>query len=284
MISLIILNYFSDSKTIRLLESLKNQIQSNLVILVDNGSENDEAKRYLESNFRSYKYLKPNINLGFSGGVNYGIKEAINSGSNWFVLINNDTNVPPTFITELSEELFKIEGIAGLPILEDAGKVVSWGEIRWLRHTLSHQYEKVKPTEYSYANGGAMAIHKSVIDKIGLFDEKYFMYFEDADFSFRARKKNIPIYFLNISPISHEVSGSSKKVGSPLLLRIHYRNALYFNHKNGPLIIKMALHIWALFIIVKQGLKILMSIKKEESLAIIYGVLDFYKGRMGKVW
>ena len=135
----------------------------------------------------------------------------------------------------------------------------------------------------TYAIGGGVAIHRDVFEKIGFWDEKYFLYFEDADFSLRAQKAGIPVTIAPDVMIYHNSSSSTKKLGSPLLLRYHYRNALYFNLKNGSWYIKMAVWFWSFWIVKRQILKIICRYKTEESHAILNGVFDFYHHRMGKI-
>ena len=68
-----------------------------------------------------------------------------------------------------------------------------------------------------------------------------------------------------------------------MLLRYHYRNALYFNFKNGPWYIKLLTQPWSWLIALKQIIKIVIGKNKEQSLAILKGVGDWYAGRMGKL-
>lgn len=283
MISIVILNYFEEDKTINLLRSLKDQIGDNTVVVVDNGSHYASVEIFLENNFPLHIYLRPGHNLGFGGGVNLGIKKSLEEKADWIMLLNNDATAPADLISSLSPITTSSQGIIGLPVIESDGRIAKWGNIQWLRHTLAHEYGDTKPTHLSYAIGGAMLIHKSVFDKIGFLDDNYFLYFEDADFSSRARKAGIRIDFPKLNPIEHEVSGTSKKLGSPLLLRYHYRNSLYFNYKNGPLFIKLLIWLLSVFIILKQAIKITLSIKKDASRAIFRGVLDFYLNRLGQI-
>ena len=128
-----------------------------------------------------------------------------------------------------------------------------------------------------------MAIHKDVFEKIGLLDEKYFLYFEDADFSIRARKAGLDVSVAENLSVHHNVSSSAKKLGSPLLLQYHYRNALYFNLKNGPWYIKLLVWPWSWVVIIKQMSKLVINRNKKESEVILAGVIDFYKNKMGKM-
>ena len=128
-----------------------------------------------------------------------------------------------------------------------------------------------------------MAVHKDVFEKIGFLDEKYFLYFEDADFSVRARKAGFEISIAENLNVHHHVSSSTKKLGSPLLMRYHYRNALYFNLKNGPWYIKLLVWPWSWLIIVKQLIKLALGKNRKASRSILAGVINFYQRKYGKI-
>ena len=128
-----------------------------------------------------------------------------------------------------------------------------------------------------------MLVKKEVFEKIGLLPNEYFLYFEDADFCLRAQMAGFKIKIAKDAKISHKVSSSTSKLGSSLLLRYHFRNALYFNKKYSPLWVKILLWPWSLWIIGKQILKLLIRYKTQESEAILYGVLDFYRNHTGQI-
>jgi len=336
-ITIITINYNSSENTIQLLESLKKQTdpaQSNSadhqsdkgrtlsgaskdfeIIVVDNDSDDVGKLMNYQTAETNIIYIKNDNNLGFSGGNNVGIKKALENGTDWVLLLNNDTWVESPFIAQLKANLDSSagseqgdkEGIIGLAI-DEGDRIAFAGKIGWLKPTLPHinnakaisNFQFPISNEFSnpnssngkrkmvndkcfYAIGGAMLIHKDVFDRIGLLDEKYFLYFEDADFCQRARKAGIPVSFFPEIKIAHSVSSSTKKLGSPMLLRYHYRNALYFNLKNGSWYIKLLVWPWSWIIILKQIIKITIGQKREQSLAILRGVGDWYSNKMGKL-
>lgn len=128
-----------------------------------------------------------------------------------------------------------------------------------------------------------MLIKREVLEKIGLFDERYFLYFEDADYCLRAQKAGYKLKIVPEELIHHKQSSSTSSLGAPILLHYHYRNAHLFNCKNGPFWVKFSLPFWSFFIIIKQLTKIILRHNVEISKAILAGVLDFYKGRFGKI-
>lgn len=282
-LTIITINYNNSENTIGLLESLKNQTDKNFdVIVVDNDSRDVNQLMDYKTLENNIIYIKNDRNLGFSGGNNAGIRKALENGADWVLLLNNDT-LPESHLTErLRADLEGREGIVGLA-LDEGNRTVYAGRIEWLKPTLSHLPTYDVGNQKTYAIGGAMLIHKDVFNRIGLLDEKYFLYFEDADFCQRARKAKIPVTFLPGLKIAHAVSSSAKKLGSPMLLRYHYRNALYFNLKNGPWYIKSVLWIWRIVIVFKQIIKIIIGKDREASKAILAGVLDYYKRNYGKL-
>jgi len=317
-IIIITINYNNSENTINLLGSLKNQTDKNFnVIVVDNDSKDLDRLMNYQTTENNIVYIKNDRNLGFSGGNNVGIRKALeiwkadpdaSVGAGWVFLLNNDTTMPENHLIEhLRVDLEGKEGIIGLP-LDEGIRTAYAGKNQWFKPTLSHidnakaisNFQFPISNEFSnpnssngkrkmvndkcfYAIGGAMLIHESVFDRIGLLDEKYFLYFEDADFCLRARKAGVPVSFVPEIKIAHSVSASTKKLGSPMLLRYHYRNALYFNLKNGPWYIKILVWPWSWIILLKQILKVTIYHNREQSVAILKGVFDFYKNRMGKI-
>lgn len=289
---IITVNYNNAERTIALLESLKNQLVHDVrVYVVDNASETED-KNKLEAFITSAQtsdisFIASMENNGFSSGNNLAIKQALAEGAEWITCINNDTIVREDFVTELLEKLSKIPpSVAGIP-LKEGERVAYAGLAKWLRITLPHIYslsEARRRSENIYAIGGGIAFHRSVIDKIGLWDERYFLYFEDADFSMRARKAGIQIIPLDGPIIEHAGSASTKKLGDPLLLRYHSRNSLLFASINGSSAVKNFLPFWAIFSTIRQLIKIVFfRSKKEASRAILSGIFDYRSRRFGKV-
>lgn len=258
MLTIIIVNYHTKEHVQKLLRCLEAQTEKDFRTIVIDNDEN---------------------NRGFAGGCNEGIRQALASGSEWILLLNPDTTVEPDFIARLPQE----KGMVGLP-LNEGGGVAYAGIVKWLRPTLPHLYQPCKGGPLTYVIGAGMLIHRDVFEKVGMLDERYFLYFEDADFSMRARKAGVPIRFAEHPVISHGVSQSTKQLGSPLLLRYHARNALLFNWIHGPWWVRAALPIASLYGIIIQFVKILlMPARRAPSRAIAAGIIDFYAKRFGKI-
>jgi len=279
---IITVGYRSGEHIKQLFESLKKQTDKEFsLILINNSQDDSDEIKKLSEQYSFVSFTANPINSGFAGGNNIGIKKAAENQADWLVLLNPDTHVENDFITGLKKELTQRSGVVGIPIQEE-NKVVYNGTVEWLKPTLRHS-DILRDIRMSYAIGGAMAISREAIQKIGLLDERYFLYFEDADYSLRAREQGISVSFLSQPVVSHAVSASTKKLGSSMLLRYHMRNALYFNHRHAPWHYQLLIPFWSFFVGLKQAAKIIIGRKREASIAILKGILDFHLDHTGQI-
>lgn len=287
---LVTINYNGAGKTLRLLESLRIQTDNAFeILIIDNASEPQDVKALDEGLMGlppTFRVIKNKENLGFSGGNNIGIRQAMERGGDWILLINNDTTVAKDFIASLKKHLTAVHSpLIGIPLEEDGGRVAYAGLISWFAPTLQHAFrmEEVIDKRF-YAIGGGVAMHRELIEAVGLWDERYFLYFEDADFSERVHRKGYDISIATNLRITHEASSTTRHLGSPLLLRYHFRNVHIFNASSGPWWVRVLLPLWSLFVILKQIVKLIVRPRfQAESKAIIAGIMDYYAGRFGKI-
>lgn len=268
-IFIVILNYNSEKDTEECLDSLlKIKTSGFLVnaIVIDN-SENKfdlDVIKYKKINIKKIDTLK---NLGFSGGMNTGIKHSLNEGADYVLVMNNDTIVAENFIQELFNfsEKNSNAGIVAPKIYfakghefhkdkyEDAelgkviwyaGGIMDWnnviGKHRGVDEVDKGQFDDVMTTDFT--SGCAMLIKKEVFENIGFFDEKYFLYYEDADLCIRAKKAGYKIYFVPGSVIWHKNAGSAGGSGSKLQEYYITRNRLLFGNRYAPLRSRIALN------------------------------------------
>jgi hypothetical protein len=124
-----------------------------------------------------------------------------------------------------------------------------------------------------------MLIKREVFEKVGLFDEKYFLYTEDTDFCYRVQKAGFKIYITTASKIFHKVNKSTKTKLSTLPLYYNTRNRLYFSKKN----FKHYLPITFLYLSVTMFFKCIYwtsSGNMENIFAVYKGFKDFLTGKM----
>ncbi|MCK5084504.1 MAG: glycosyltransferase family 2 protein [Candidatus Pacebacteria bacterium] len=291
---IIVLNWNGKEDTLECLESLEKINYSNYkIVVVDNGSEDDSVSE-TKKQFPKVKIIENKKNLGFAGGNNVGIKYAINSGARYVLLINNDTMVEENFLSELVEvgESDEKVGVLGSKIYFHSEPDRIWfagGKVSWLKNKGTHigldqidngQYDKIKETDY--LTGCCLLIKREVIEKIGVLEEDYFLYYEDTDFSLRAKNANYKIVYVPKSKIYHKISRSTKP-GSSDYIYYHTRNGLVMARRTGSLLSKIILYPHCVYLFLKQIIKIIFIPKKREwAFAVLKGEKDFLSGKMGK--
>lgn len=293
-----ILNFNGNNNTLTCVESLKKiyipDFKLTILVIDNNSSERLGLQSELLGKIQ-LKVIKSKENLGFSGGHNVGIKYALENGADYVLILNNDTYVDKNFIEELLQ-VAEADNDVGILIpkiyfapgfefhkdrysQKDLGKVLWYagGNMDWA-NVIGHnrgvdivdigQFDKIEETEL--ATGCCMMIKKEAFDKVGMFDNKYFLYYEDADLTTRVRKNGFKIVYIPKSIIWHKNAGSTGGSGSALQDYYITRNRLLFGIKYAPIRAKFAL--------LRESLKILLSGRCWQR----RGVLDFYLGRLGK--
>ncbi len=168
------------------------------IIVVDNDSK-DGSFEQAKSSFSRLHFIKNSKNLGFSQGNNVGIRFALEKFADYIFLLNNDALIKKDTLS-LLEKTAKKNLTAGIisPLIMQNNNEDVWfagGEIQWKKMRAVHIDAVIldKPYLSQYLSGCAMLIRKDVFREIGLFDERFFLYYEDADFSLRAKKANFDL-------------------------------------------------------------------------------------------
>lgn len=166
------------------LESLRRSEERAAVVVVDNGSTDGSADA-IAAEYRDVELLRSARNLGFAGGNNLGIRSALERGYEHILLLNNDAAVEPATIGALLAAARDRVGIVGAALDEPDGVTIGGGRIdRWTFTSAPVRDPRETP---DYVSGACMLVRREVFEQVGLFDERYFFYFEDADLCLRAR-------------------------------------------------------------------------------------------------
>ncbi len=246
-IGIIIVNYNTLKDILNCLESLKKAGYINFVTVVDNNSS-DSSLVKIAVDFPQVKIIPLKKNLGFAGGNNHAISLLLKQGFKFFLLLNPDTIINSDTINFLLEVITKDTkiGVVGPKIFSADGKIWSGGgkidSVRFSGGLIgfgqddSSQYNFIR--EVDFISGTAMLIRKEVFQQIGLFEEKYFLYYEDVEFCYRAKKEGFKIIYVPTATVIHQGSVSLKK-NSPLHQYYMARNHFLFTFRNAPYFIKL---------------------------------------------
>lgn len=250
-LAIITVNYNNYPVTEELLDSLKIQDDRNFrVYLVDVSTK----RRTLS--YPSYVTTLTRPNKGYSYGVNEGTKQAIRDGYSLLVEINNDTEVAKDFVSAVKKSLIHHpDSIIGPKIYyypgyeyhptakKSLGKILwfAGGKIDWKNVFTKHrgvdevdtgQYNTAQKT--SFLSGCCIAYTAQAFQMIGDWDESYFMYYEDADWSMRARAKGVSCIYDPSIVIWHKNGQSTGGSGSTFHTKYQERNRFKFGLKYAP--------------------------------------------------
>ena len=244
LVSIITLNYNQAAVTTKsFLESIKTLLYSNYEILVcDMASQTDPETVFNPSSYPHTRLLRSNKNLGFAGGNNWGIRMA---RGEFIFIVNNDTELTPDIIQKLILPFSKSAKVGVVcPKIKyfDDRRIIQYAGFRTMnsftgrtstigdREVDEGQYE-VAGVTYG-AHGCAMMVKKEVIDKTGMFPEKFFLYYEEWDWSARIQNAGYLIWYQSAATIYHKESLTVGKE-NPLKIYYHTRNRILFMRRNS---------------------------------------------------
>ena len=152
-----------------------------------------EVKGLRVDNYKIYFIDNTNDNLGYAGGINKGIKQAVKDNCELFIVANPDISL--NNLTgqdwQAGARYFDIWGLA----MKQEGKTYYGGEVdKWrMSGGLIEKKPRTKFSKTDFVSGSLMFIKKKVIDKIAFFDEKYFLYYEEVDYCYRAKQAGFKV-------------------------------------------------------------------------------------------
>jgi hypothetical protein len=257
------------------------------VVVVDNGSD-DGSQEAIRERFTSVTLLENGENLGFAGGNNVGISFALQRGADYVLLLNNDTVVDPRCLTLLVDAADGNEriGIVGPTIyyFDEPGLVWSaGGRMDWRRGRPYLSPPSRDEDEVDYVTGCAMLVKSEVIRRIGLLDERFFMYFEEVDWCIRAKRVGFEVVHVPEAKVWHKIS-LEKQFASPRISYYMTRNRLLFLKKAGagPIAWLYTLFLDYLRTILSWSIRPKYRGKRAQRDAMIRAISDFWRGRFGR--
>jgi GT2 family glycosyltransferase len=237
LVSIIIVNYNGKKYLKECLTSLFNQTYKYFEIIVVDNKSSDDSVEFVRSSFGdSILVIQNDTNLGFAAGCNIGIKA---SKGSLICLFNQDVVADKEWLSILVSVIQSSEDIAAV-----TGKLYYWGD-KYGKDTVFCTWSKVDPytagaynfykgdepiSKVDYLTGAAMLVKKEVIDKIGLLDTEYFLYFDETEWCARMIRASYDLVYVPQAIAWHVVSSSL--TDSNLKLYYMKRSRMRFALKN----------------------------------------------------
>lgn len=238
----VVLNWQGYADSARLLRALGDAgVPAGQVVVVDNGSPDGSGAR-LEREFPASVHLQTGANLGFAGGMNRGIGRALERGAARVVLLNNDLTPGPGMLEAM-------EAAAGAePEAAVVGAVIHEGSltgpVAHAAHTLSPWTTRYglspvpapgdPPQEADWVSGAALLLPAAGLAEVGLLDEDFFLYWEEVEYCFRARRRGFKVV---VAPAARAVHLDRSRAPDAAL-------PLFMGARNRWLFIRRALPWW----------------------------------------
>lgn len=240
-IFVVVLNWNQADLTIECLESLCQQEEVSLSItVVDNGSA-DGSPALIRERFPKINIIENGVNLGFAGGNNVGIAQALKQGFKYIFVVNNDTYADPKMLHRLVEALKPGIGITAPAIYYASSPEELWsvgGKINPILLEVIGIYARRRKipaplVERDFLPACAWLVDRQVFEKVGLLDESFFpIYYEDLDFCLRTRRAGFRLQLVRDARLWHKVSQSSGGEHKPQERYLMARNSGYYFRKN----------------------------------------------------
>lgn len=245
LVSIVTLNWNGLDVTMEFLESTRNLTYKNYeIIVVDNGSTIDPTERIMAGNYHNVKVVKSPVNLGSAGGNNFGMRH-MSPNYDFCFQVNNDAEVTPDIIEKCLQPFYDDHKVGAVcPKIRfhhhpDIIQYAGFNKMNMLtgKTTAVGSLEKDNGQHdtpgYTYsAHGCAMMVSREVIEKVGMMAEKYFVYYDESDWSARIRKAGYEIYYQAKGLVYHKESMSMGKL-SPLKVHFMTRNRIYYMRRNA---------------------------------------------------
>lgn len=295
-IDAVVLNFRTPQETLAAVHSLLASRQPLRHVFVVDNDQSDECRLALAAVWSNIDYVQTTSNLGYSGGMNVGIRTALDRGAGAVLLVNSDVVMPPDCLGELCGclESVPLAGIAGPVVAARASpdRVASLGlSYTPLTGRMRHRgfgrrrdgVAAARAEIVDAVSGCLMLVQRRVFEQAGLLDEDYFFSFEDLDFCLRARRRGLQTVLAGHAVAYHE-GGRSLDGRSP---RRHYyaaRNHLLLASRASPSTgraLRLARSVSIVLLNVAYAVRCGPRLLPARLRAVARGVRDYRLGRYG---
>jgi hypothetical protein len=296
-VAIVVLNYNGRTDTLACLRSLEQVQYPNMQIMVVDNNSADDSVATFRAAYPDLTIIQTGANLGFAAGNNVGISYALEQGAAYVLLLNNDTEVAPDFLQRLVAvaEADPSIGIVGPTIyyydhpevVWSSGGIIDWqrGSTRMagLNETDTGQFGSA-PRPVDFVTGCALLIRRAAMERAGLLDPRFFMYYEETEWCVRVAQAGFRIVHVPQAHIWHKIS-IVERAATPFVHYYMTRNRLLFLRAAG-----MGWRAW-LHTLVLEYARTLISwsvrpkwrAQRPQRNVMLRAVRDYFAGRVGYV-
>jgi GT2 family glycosyltransferase len=238
LVYIIIINFNGLKYLEACLSSLEVQTYTNYRIVFFDNASTDGSSVFVRSTFPNVIIVSSDVNLGFAEGNNLAVEHVLNQKPDYIFFLNNDTTVEKELLAKLVTTFESDDsiGIVGSAVYDYNNKNVAlelgmsidrFGYPLALRNSELNDESKV-----FFVSGCSLMIRRSVLERIGLFDDRYFMFAEDLDLCWRAQLAGFKIVMDRSARVFHASGGS---ISGGALKTAHYKTnirRIFFREKN----------------------------------------------------
>ena len=264
-VGVVLVNWNGAEHTIPCVESLlAGSVRPDSIVVVDNASQDDSADRIAER-FPGVTLIRNSHNLGFTGGNNIGIDRLLTSGSAYLWILNNDTTVDKECLSVLKTHLDAhpdVSACSGKITYAEPQNLIWYAGATYDPWTVQSrhrgegendvgQYEQT--ADVPFISGCCMFVRREAVERVGVFDDRFFAYYEDSDWCRRAIRTSHRLQYVPSAIVRHKVSATVGRVKaretagttSPFSVYITNRNRLFMIRKHAAGVLQMGTAVLA---------------------------------------
>lgn len=212
------------------------------VIFIDNNSSDDSVEYFLSKKIPYARYVQTGANRGYAGGNNYGFKKA---KGKYIAVCNNDLVLTPTWLENLVASAEETNADITVPkvvylntdTINNAGSILKkdsdWPNLERGINESAKKKEFATRAEVTAICGASPLFNRTFLEKVGLFDKHFFLYWEDTDLSWRGQNFGATYIYEPTAVTYHDASGSTGGETSPVFNHYVSRNRVLVLIKNG---------------------------------------------------
>ncbi len=240
-ITIIIVNYNAGEDLLTCLRSVYESQMNPMIVVVDNGSRDGSLERCKDAYPKAH-YIINSRNVGFASGVNIGVRFALERGTSKVVLLNPDAVLGRDCLSLICKALDDTTiGIAAPLIYKTQDKTLwfAGGRVNFKKQRVEHHTSiptRKDPQDTEFITGCVMAIHARAFQLVELFDEQFFLYYEDADFTRRTQDAGLRTVVVSEAVAWHAEKSSNNPDSKTYHLVL---SGLLFFYKHGSRVQKL---------------------------------------------